>query len=84
MLRNRDMQLKHIFIFQSKLCPLSLKKVICGIMILILVTSAWVGATQFLKATYQAEEVGDNVTDFAFRYFYHCRDIVVRSTVNWL
>ena len=59
-----------------------MKKVICGIMILILVTSAWVGATQFLKATYKTEEVGDNVTDFAFMDFYHCRDILVRSTVK--
>ena len=44
-------------------------------------TSAWVGATQFLKATYQTEEVGDNVTDFAFMEFYHCRDIVVSLTI---
>ena len=55
---------------------------VCGIIVLILVTSAWVGATQFLKATYQTEEVGDNVTDFTFMEFYHCRDIVVSLTID--
>ena len=30
------------------------------------------------------EEMGDNVTDFALMEFYHCRDIVVSSSVRFL
>ena len=54
---------------------------ISGILILGLVTSAWVGATQFLKATYHTAEMGGNMTDFSITGFYHCRDIAVSLSV---
>jgi hypothetical protein len=58
--------------------------VVSGLLILILLTSAWVGATQYLKATYQAEEMEGNETDLALMEFFHCRDIAVSFSIKFL
>ena len=69
-----------IFKYQINCCYLSLKKVCSGI--LILVTSSWVGATQFLKVTYKIGGSKTNATNFGLQeYLHHHRDDILVSYI---